>query len=193
MQNALLVSRFQSIGNFDEDLDQAAGLDVIVAFDDSGQTVAGKKVHDDVRLPIVDVAVVNGNYIGMVNASDSLGFSLKAGHTVLIAEKLGLQHFDGDGAVDHVVLAPVDNAHATASDFCFDEVFIGERLTNERLFYWNEQAVVVNAHDNRADKFPRTKRASLFDTSRRFCAHPTSLIQKTDTSSNTIYLCHTKT
>ena len=102
----------------------------------SRRTLAGEVVlhaaavgefHDDG----VDAAnfhdFVNGDDVGMVEASGGLGFSLEAGEEGGVAGELGGKHFDGDLAFDEGVFGGIDIAAAAFAEDRFDAVFAPHR------------------------------------------------------------------
>ncbi|MEZ4268148.1 MAG: hypothetical protein R3F39_17435 [Myxococcota bacterium] len=77
-----------------------------------------------VEIPVVGRVVVDLGDVPVGQARDRLGLSREALAGLRVAREVAVQHLHGHVAVQRVVVAAVDHAHAAGADLLEDSVFL---------------------------------------------------------------------
>jgi hypothetical protein len=110
----------QSVGDGHQDLDlpghrhRVAPLDLLV------EVLAGQKLLDDVRDPVLDAEVVDRGDVPVVQVSGELGFAEETVLDLLVVDLAGL---DRNGPLDERIPSPVDRAESADADLLRNFVF----------------------------------------------------------------------
>ena len=73
--------------------------------------------------------------IGMIESSQCAGFPTENGSSMAVCHEFGTEDFDGDIAVEPLIVSPIDDAHASGAEFIHDAKLVmrlanhGERRT----------------------------------------------------------------
>ncbi len=136
MDDALLMRGVKRSGNLANDFDGPIERHWPLAFDDIFESAAIQIFHHQEDNPVFGFSKIgNADRVRMRNPRGGLGFARKARHHDVVARQRWTKHFDRDDLFHHHVLAAVNRAHAAALDQLFDEIFFGERLSQQRILH----------------------------------------------------------
>ncbi len=131
MHHSLLMGLFESLGHLHGNRSGFAGRQRSRA-QFGGQGIAGDQLHDDVVGAVVLDDVVNGGDLGVIEPGEHARFAAEALAGFLVGEHAGLEHFDGDIALEFFVARAVDDAHAAGAELGDDAVAVEQaRLGGE--------------------------------------------------------------
>jgi hypothetical protein len=145
MDDALVVSRIEGIGNFDGQGEDGRGFhrasgDLVL------QRRALEKLHGNEGLAVLLADVVNRADVGMVQGRRRLSFALEACQCLRVAGNVVGQELESDEAVQARVFRFINHAHATAAKF-FDNAIVGNDLADHcKVDYWSVHLMDEKGH-----------------------------------------------
>ena len=116
MQNAPHVGMLDGFGRLDH---QGHGGPAIILERGElvGKVAALDKFHAEVLLAVVLTHFVNRHDARVIELGDGLGFILEAAQLGVVGQDSGLDHLEGDGAVERDLVRLVNNSHSAAAEF----------------------------------------------------------------------------
>src|ERR1700690_3626023 len=136
MDNALLMSRLESVGDLDRKAKGSSQPRPQIFFggriDPCPESLPFKQLHHDERPAGVFVELVDRTNVGMIQSRSRARLALQAleGHS--IEGDLAGQKVQGNGRAQPDVLGLIDHAHAAAAEHLEDAV-MGDGLANDRI------------------------------------------------------------
>ncbi len=130
VNNSLGMRRIQRIANIQSDLQKAMQL-YRFARRSVLQSDAIEKLHDDERLVLIIVDLMDGADIGMVESGSRARLAPEARQSDRILRYIWRQKLDRHETAEFQVLSLVDHSHAAAAEF-FHNAVVGNSLADHR-------------------------------------------------------------
>ena len=126
MNDALGVSSFESVGNFDGVIQNLAGKQGLFV-DEMLQSVTVEELHGDEGTALVFADFVDGADVGVIEGRGGLGLAFETKQRFLVVREIVGQEFEGNETVEFGVFGFIDDAHTTATEF-FDNAIVSDGL-----------------------------------------------------------------
>ena len=129
MNDVLLVSGVERVGNFDAERDEHFKCDRVMR-DELFERGALQELHRDEGLAVFFANVVNRADIRMIERGGGLRFALEAREGARVGADIFGKEFQRDAAMEAIVFGFVDDAHAAGAE-AFGDAVVREGFADE--------------------------------------------------------------
>jgi hypothetical protein len=132
MDDPLVVGVGEGVGHLEGDGTGLLRGKELFFEEKSFEILAGKELHDDVMGIFLFGNIIDPNNMGMIQAGEGAGFSLKPLQEGGITSILRMQDLDGDRPVEGRMDRLIDYPHAAAGDLPLNLIFCREEAILHR-------------------------------------------------------------
>lgn len=137
MQNTTFVGGSEGLSKLFADVDGVGFTEGRTAREPLSEAFSEKKLHFNIRATVAgDAHVEDFDDVGRRNGCGEASLAVQAGDQIGGGRKLGIEDFDGDGAVQEQVLGNIHGAHASLADAALNAQLAAKHFTNEWVVFF---------------------------------------------------------